>query len=83
MTTDAIERTGGDLGQLREAGRRAVRLRAQCASGMSAARPRSHEIGLRVSVRTSMRCVRVVDSAADQGKRLVGRAGLEPATEGL
>lgn len=31
----------------------------------------------------SMQCVQVVDSMADQVKRLVGRAGFEPATEGL
>jgi hypothetical protein len=41
------------------------------------------QCGLRASVRTLTRCVRVDGSMADQGKRLVGRAGLEPATEGL
>ncbi|MFI7216904.1 hypothetical protein [Micromonospora maritima] len=32
---------------------------------------------------TSMWCFRVTATIADQGKRLVGRAGFEPATEGL
>lgn len=50
-------------------GRRVVLLRTQC--------------GLRALVPTSMRFAWVVGSMADQGKRLVGRAGLEPATEGL
>ncbi len=60
-----------DLDQVAAAstGRSVVLLRTQC--------------GPRAPARTLTRCVRAVGSTAELGVRVVGRAGLEPATEGL
>ncbi|MER6595742.1 tyrosine-type recombinase/integrase [Micromonospora purpureochromogenes] len=60
-----------DLDQVadRSTGRRLVRLRTQC--------------GLRASAPILTPFVRVVGTMPEQGVCVVGRAGLEPATEGL